>query len=159
MSIAVEDLVAQDRRVSIASISALSGISPTSVHRILKLDLQLVKKCALFVPYVLDQAHMERRVRISNFMVRLTSHNPRILRNVVTMDEAWIYIYDPDLKIHSREWLRKEEPRPQKYRRNQYGAKVMLVCFFDSHGMMILRICPETTDREPDRIPRHTQEI
>ncbi len=51
---AVEDLVTQDRRVSIASMSALSGISPTSIHRILKLDLYLVKKCTLFVPYVLD---------------------------------------------------------------------------------------------------------
>ncbi len=92
---------------------------------------------------------MERHVRISNFMVRLTSHNPRILRNIVTMDEAWIYIYDPDLKIHSREWLMKDKPRPQKHRCNQYGAKVMLVCFFDSQGMIYSEFvqCPLTVNQ------------
>ncbi len=132
----VEDVVTQDRRVTVASITLQTGISPTTVLRILKMDLKLVKKCALFVPYVLDEQHKDRRMRISNFMNRLTTRSPRVLRNIVTIDEAWIYIYDPHLKIQPREWLRPDEPRPQKARRNQYGAKVMLVSFFDSRGMI-----------------------
>ncbi len=104
----VEDLVEQDRRVSIASMSLQPGISPTSIHRILKLDLHLTKRCAKFVPFVLEQPQLDRRVRLSNFMVRLTSNTPRVLRHVVTMDEAWMYIYDPELKVQSKEWLRKK---------------------------------------------------
>ncbi len=133
---AVEDMVAQDRRVSIAKMSLDSGVSVTSIHRILKLDLKLVKKCAIFVPHVLEQQHIDKRVRISSFMLRLTSNTPRILRNTVTMDEAWVYIYDPDLKVQSKEWLRAAEPCPQKACRNQFGAKVMLVAFFDAQGLI-----------------------
>ncbi len=132
----VEDMVEQDRRVSVARMSLLSGISPTSVHRILKLDLHLVKKCAKFVPHVLEQIHLDTRVRVCNFMVRLTSHTPCVLSNIVTKDESWVYIYDPELRQQSKEWLRQDQPRPQKPRRNQFGAKVMLVSFIDSHGLV-----------------------
>lgn len=52
------------------------------------------------------------------------------------MDETWVYIYDPELKAQSREWLRRDEPRPQKHRRNQFGAKVMLVSFLDAQGLI-----------------------
>lgn len=137
---AVEDMVAQDRSASIARMSLQSGISPTSIHRILKMDLHLVKKCAKFVPYLLDQDHMDRRVRISNFMTRLTTQCPHVLRNIVTMDEAWVYIYDPLLKVQSKEWMRGDEPRPQKQRKNQYGAKVMVVTF-----LMLMAWCISST--------------
>ena len=145
----VENVVAQDRRVTVASISLQTGIAPTSVLRILKKDLLLVKKCVIFVPYILDQEHRDRRVRISNFMTRLTSTSPWVLRNIVTIDEAWIYIYDPHLKVQSKEWLRPEEPHPQKARRNQFGAKVMLVSFFDSRGMIYYEYvqCSQTVNQ------------
>lgn len=93
----------QDRCVTIASMSLQSGISPTSIHRILKLDLLLVKWCVKFVPYVLEQPQLDKHVTLSNFMVRLTTTIPRILRHVVTMDEAWMYMYDPELKVQSKE--------------------------------------------------------
>lgn len=71
----VEDMVEQDRSITIARMSFQSGISATSIHRILKLDLHLVKKCAIFVPHVLEEQHKECRVMISNFMVHLTTQS------------------------------------------------------------------------------------
>ncbi len=52
------------------------------------------------------------------------------------MDESWVYSYDPETKEQSREWLCSMEARPQKPRRTIGTAKVMLVSFFDSKGMI-----------------------
>ncbi len=132
----VESMVAEDRRVTIPCMSNQSGLSMTTIHRILRLDLKLVKKCVIFVPHLLEDQHKVRRARICSFMNRLKINTPRVFSHVVTMDEAWIYVYDPDLKVHSREWLRQGEACPQKPRRELSTAKVMLVAFFDCHGMV-----------------------
>ena len=132
----VENMVAQDRRISLAQMSVQSGIKATTIFRILTLDLKLVKKCAKFVPHFLQDHERLRRERVCNFMCCLKSNCPRIFRHVITMDEAWMYVYDPELKVHSREWMRQDEPRPQKPRREMSTAKVMLVAFFDTQGMV-----------------------
>ncbi len=51
------------------------------------------------------------------------------------MDESWIYVYDPHLKETTREWLRKDEPRPQEPIRGISVSKTMIVTF-DSHGLI-----------------------
>lgn len=65
------------------------------------------------------------------------------------MDEAWMYVYDPTLKQQSMEWLRKEKSRLQKPRRRLFVAKVMLVAFFDIHGMVYFEYvqCPQTINQ------------
>lgn len=55
---------------------------------------------------------------------------------MVTTDESWIYIYDPNTRLQAREWQRREEDRPQIARRDLSTSKVMLVSFFDSKGMI-----------------------
>ncbi len=132
----VEDLVTQDRRVSIAAISARSGISEGSVQRILKHDLKLVKKSAKFVPVELTQEQKNRRAEMCTFWSRLHRNNARVFRNVVIVNESWMYVYDPETKQQSMEWLRVGEQRPQKVRRGIGTGKVMLVSFFDSRGMV-----------------------
>ncbi len=52
------------------------------------------------------------------------------------MDESWVYSYDPETKEQSREWLRSIEACPQKPRKTIGTAKVMLVSFFDSKGLI-----------------------
>ncbi len=52
------------------------------------------------------------------------------------MGESWVYLWDPESKEHSREWLRQMEPRPQKLQRTLATGKVMLVSFFDSTGLV-----------------------
>ncbi len=51
----IENLVTEDRRVTVRQISAQTGIKFTSVQKILKCDLHLEKKCAKFVPYDLTE--------------------------------------------------------------------------------------------------------
>lgn len=132
----IEDLVTADCHITIRQLSIQSSIPFTTVQRILKFDLKLTKKCAKFVPYDLTERHIEQRKQICDFWGRLARANPRVFRHVVTMDESWIYIYDPELKCQSKTWLRAGEQRPQKPRRTLATAKVMIVTFFDCRGMI-----------------------
>ncbi len=132
----VENLVAADRRVTIKDMSVSSGLATSTIQRILKHDLGLTKKCAKFVPADLTDRHKECRRDICNFMMRLMANHPRVFQTVVTMDESWVYVYDPETKLQSKEWLRKGEPRPQKPRRTLATGKIMVVTFFDAKGMV-----------------------
>ena len=132
----VENIVANDRRVSIAQLMLQSGLKNTTLHRILTKDLGLSKRCAKYVPMDLTPAQVARRATICDFWSRLRNNNPRIFSVTVTMDESWIYCYDPESKEQSREWLRSMESRPQKPRRTLATRKVMVVTFFDSKGLI-----------------------
>ncbi len=149
----VEDIVAQDRSISLKQISVKTGLATSSIQRILKQDLKLTKKCSIFVPAVLSDAHKQRRRDVCNFMTRLLHQDPRVFRNVVTMDKSWIWIYDPQMKAQSREWLWKDEPRPQKPRKTLATNKVMILTFFDSRGMVYFEYVqrPQTVNQETFR--------
>ncbi len=132
----IESLVTEDRRSTIHSLAVKSGLKYTTVQKILTKDLKLSKKCAKYVPADLTDAQKARHFTVVNFWSRLYANNPRVFQNVVTMDESWVYLYDPDSKEAAREWLRRHENRPQKPRRTLATGKCMLVSFFDSHGMI-----------------------
>ncbi len=132
----VESLVTDDRRITIPRIMAETGIKHTTVQCVLKLDLHLTKKCAKFVPTLLTDHHIQRRQAICDFWSRLRIRSPAVFRCAITMDESWVYCWDPDTKEHSREWLRRLEPCPQIPRRTIGIQKVMLVTFFDSKGLV-----------------------
>ena len=146
----VEDLVAADRRVTIKEMSLKSGICTSTIQRILKKDLKLKKKCASFVPAVLADHHKARRRDVCNFFTRLMGQSPRVFRNLVTMDESWVYVWDPALRIHNKEWLRAGEDRPLVPRKTIATAKVMLVAFYDSKGMVYFEYvqCPQTVNQQ-----------
>ena len=116
----------QDRRSSIAVMAQSSGITATTIQRILKEDLQLVKRCAKFMPYDITDTQKKKRLDICDFLCRLHCHTPRVFRHAITLDESWVYVYDPELKQQSKEWMMKAEARPQKPRRT-ISNKVMII--------------------------------
>ncbi len=132
----VEDVVSNDWRVTIPRIMVETGLKHTTVQRILTLDLKLSKKCAKYVPHLLTDHQTQRRLAICDYWTRLHLRTPAVFRVAVTMDESWVYLWDPENKEHSREWLRQMEPRPQKPQRTLATGKVMLVSFFDSTGLV-----------------------
>ncbi len=146
----IESLVTQDRRMTIRGMSAKTGIPYSTIQRILKKDLKLKKRCSTFVPAVLTDWHKQCRRDICNFFTRLTAQSPRVLRNTVTMDESWIYVWDPDKRIHCMEWLQAGEPRPQTPRRTLATAKVMILTFFDRKGMIYYEYIqrPQTVNQQ-----------
>jgi hypothetical protein len=52
--------------------------------------------------------------RLSNFW-NFFGHKPNdFLSQLVTVDETWLYHYDPETKQQSMEWQHSSSPRPKK---------------------------------------------
>ncbi len=150
----VKELIDQDNRQSISTLSFLTGIPWSMCRKILRWDLKLCKKSAKFVPHLLTEAQMYERFRISSMMLAKIKEEPSFLETVVTMDESWVYSYDPELKCQSNAWLRKGEARPLKVAHPRTVGKVLLV-FFWLPRYAALGICARNT--EDWQIHRHPQ--
>jgi len=57
---------------------------------------------------------------------------------LVTMDETWLYHYDPETKQQSLEWRHSGSPRPKKFRVHKSAGKVLATIFLDQDGILPL---------------------
>ncbi len=105
------------------------------VFRILHHDLALKKCTSKFIPHALTDEQKRRRV---SFAVNFLDSFPGgcSLKWVVTTDESWIHVYDPDSKQRNKEWLAKGEDRGQVVRRERSIRKLLMVPFFDQQGIV-----------------------
>ncbi len=118
-------------------ISAATGISSMSVHRILK-DMDCRKLACKFIPKVLNQHQKDERVRLSTANLRLIQRDATVLDRIVTMDESWVFCFDPHTKQADMQWLGRGEARPKKALRACSQKKCMLVLFFDARGVIFM---------------------
>jgi hypothetical protein len=51
-------------------------------------------------------------------------------------EESWLFQYDPETRHQSLEWSSEGSPRPNEARMSKLEVKYMLVCFFDSMGIV-----------------------
>ncbi len=145
---AVKQAVEADRRLSVKALSARTGVPATSVFRILKIDLELMRKAAKFVPKLLNPAQQEDRFWICSNLLQNIFHKKDFMRRVITMDETWAYQYDPELKMQSTQSLGKKDSRPYKAIRARATGKVLLVSFFDYQGLVHFEFFHRTINTE-----------
>ncbi len=134
----VLECVMNDRRVWIQEICSQVEMSYTSVQRILKKDLKLRKKSAKFVPRILTDVHKQKRITCCRNALTWKRMEKDLFDEVITGDESYIYLYTPETKEQSKQWLDKDDPRPQKalQGRGTRHSKCMLVAFFNSRGLV-----------------------
>ncbi len=130
----VQNVIQNDRTRTVRQIEDELHISRSSVHRILKKDLNLTKKCAKIVPHCLNPAQRNNRQRICTDWLRAFGRGAD--RRIVTMDETYVHFYDPKTKRQSMEWLPPGTNRPQKVRHERTVRKLLLVVFWDSRGVI-----------------------
>ncbi len=133
---AVQQVIAADNRSTVSAIEAETGVPKSTVHRILKKDLNLKLKCARFVPTFLTPRHLRLRLETSHNMLRYIQRYPNFLHRVIPTDETWVHQYDPETRRQSSAWLGPDEARPVKARKALSTRKCMLVTFFDFKGMV-----------------------
>ncbi len=132
----VKELVQKDKRVTVKAIETQLQIPHSTVHDILRKDLQLRRRAAKFVPRLLTPAHLMQCFDCCSTMLRCVHRHPGLLKEIITMDEAWVYTYDPELKAQSSQWLTKNEPQPVKGKRTRAVGKSLLIVFFDWRGVV-----------------------
>jgi len=76
------------------------------------------KVCAKIVPKVLTP---DQKLRWKECCVdwKTSEESNEFLERVITGDESWIYEYDIELKLQSREWKQKDSLRPKKLRKSK----------------------------------------
>ena len=63
-------------------------------------------------------------------------NDPQILSKVVTGDETWFYVYDPETKQESSQWKIPNSPKPKKARQFCSNVKIILIRFFYADGIV-----------------------
>lgn len=100
----VKDVVDQDRRFTVRDICDITGKGRGTVHRILTEHLNMRKLSARWVPRLLTKDNMERRVKASRkFLARFRKEGDEFLDRIITTDETWLFLYDPETKEQSRQ--------------------------------------------------------
>ncbi len=138
---AVQDVVLQDRRATVRQVAAEVQLSTGSVHNILRHDLDLKKKAPKFVPMILTADQKQLRIEICRENLKSTQ-DPLFLWSVITRDESWFSILEPEQKQKSCQWVGKEDWRPKKALRSRQAKKTMMEVFFDDQGVVHLEFLP-----------------
>lgn len=135
----VERVVMEDRRLKAKEIAAQTGISKTSVLRILHQQLNMSKVSARWVPKILNAVQKQRRVDCCKTFLELYYGDPEgVMESLVTGDETMVLYYDPLSRRESMEWHRKGEPVPKKAKVVQSTKKIMATIFWDCNGILLI---------------------
>jgi histone-lysine N-methyltransferase SETMAR len=140
---AVHDLILEDRRISGKMIAQILGISRERVTFIIHNILDMRKLSAKWVPKCLTSEQKQARVQTSTAVLAHFSDTPDFLARLVTEDETWLHIYDPETKEQSKEWRHSGSPRPKKFRAQKSAKKVMASVFWDKDGILLVDYLPQ----------------
>ncbi|XP_076067650.1 histone-lysine N-methyltransferase SETMAR-like [Oratosquilla oratoria] len=111
----MEDLILEDRRVTIHVIMHGTGLSYGSVWIIIYNKLHMSKVSAHWVPRLLTPLQRQTQRDLSRQMLTpLEQDEEDFFGRLVTMDESWIYLYDPETNEMSKEWKHTIAPPSKK---------------------------------------------
>jgi len=91
------------------------------------------KICAKIVP---RKQQRDARVSFCADLLEQVEADPKLMERVITGDESWFFQYDPETERQSLEWRSKGSPRPKEARMSKSKVKCVLVCCFDSMGIV-----------------------
>ena len=140
---AVKIVVEQDARLSVSDIASCTGISEGSVQTILKKHLDLRKVCARWVPHLLTEEQKTQCLKLSRELLKTYKGcNSRVISNMLTGDEAWVHMFEPQRRADDKQWKWKDKKCPCIAKRNIYSKKLLYAIFFNSSGPVIQVPCP-----------------
>ncbi len=134
---AVHEVLQDDQCATVRQVTAEVNLSRGSVHNILRHDLQMKKKAPKFIPHLLTQDQKEICVQVCRENLR-ECKDPLFLWSIVTGDESWFSVLEPEHKQQSCQWMEPNERRPKKALRSRQACKTMMEVFFDDQGIVHL---------------------
>jgi len=110
-------------------------ISHGSAYEIVHDRLAFHKVCAQWVPEQLTEWPKEIRLDICKRLVdRCGAEGDHFLKRMVTGDETWIHLYEPESKCQSMEWKHTHSPAKKKFKTHPTAGKLMLTVFGNQKG-------------------------
>ena len=106
-------MVEQDARLSVKDIASCTGISEGSVQIILKTRLDRRKVCARWVPHLLTEEQKTQRLKCARELLKTYKGcNSRVISNLLTGDETWVHMLEPQKRAYNKQWKRKDKKGP-----------------------------------------------
>ncbi|UYV72348.1 hypothetical protein LAZ67_9002722 [Cordylochernes scorpioides] len=100
----ITDLIKENPRTTLLELEQDTGISKTTIGRIVTEDLKLKKTPAKFIPRFLTNEQKLCRLATCEDMMKMTRTETEWKDKIITGDETWVYGYDPETKPQSAEW-------------------------------------------------------
>ncbi|UYV62501.1 FRMPD3 [Cordylochernes scorpioides] len=100
----ITDLIKENPRTTLLELEQDTGISNTTIGRIVTEDLRLKKTPAKFIPRFLTNEQKLCRLATCEDMLEMTRTDPEWKDKIITGDETWVYGYNPETKRQSAEW-------------------------------------------------------
>ncbi|UYV65364.1 hypothetical protein LAZ67_3004072 [Cordylochernes scorpioides] len=100
----ITDLIKENPRTTLLELEQDTGISKTTIGRIVTKDLMLKKTPAKFIPRFLTNEQKLCRLATCEDMLEMTRTDPEWKDKIITGDETWVYDYDPETKRQYAEW-------------------------------------------------------
>ena len=142
---AVKIVVKQDARLSVKDIDSCTGISEGSVQTILKRRLDLRKVCATcrWVPHLLTEEQKTQRLKCAwELLKTYKGCNNRVVSNLLTGDETWVHMFEPQRRADNKQWKWKDQKRPCIAKRIVSLKTMLYTIFFNSSGPVVQVPCP-----------------
>lgn len=126
----MHDLMRADKRLTIREVAKEQGISSDSCKGILTKHLGLRHVSAQFVPWLLTVKQKEHHVSVAYDFLKCAGAGDTFFKNIVTCNETWIWLYDPETEQLSSEWITSSSPRLKEVPQVQWETNVNVITFF-----------------------------
>ena len=128
----VAEVVKQNRHISTHFLAKTLGISHMTIHRILRSNLGFKKIQCKWVPKLLSNFEMQKRVEsCQSLLAMFRTNRDNVINHIITQDETLIYYYTPMSKHQSKVWLGGGDAVPKLPRSAAPNGKVMLSVWWD----------------------------
>lgn len=133
----IKSLVDANRRITTREIAERLNLSNSTVHKHMK-SLGLISKLDIWVPHVLTERNLLRRINDCDLLIRRQRNDP-FLKRIVTGDEKWVVYNNVKRK---RSWSKKDEPPQTTAKADIHQKKVMLSVWWDYKGIVHFELLP-----------------
>jgi len=102
------------------------------------------KLSAKWVPKCLNEDQNRQRCQSSEQLLEFFRRDPNdFLSRLVTMDETWLYHYDPETKQQEIDWRHSGSPRPKNFECKNPLEKFWPRFFWDQDGILLIDYLPK----------------
>lgn len=135
----IHDMVLEHKQITTVEIAVAVGISVDRTFNILKNELGFRKLLTRWVPHLLTLDQKRNRMKLSKqHLDRFTKEKNDFVRRLITMDETWVYHYDPELRQQRAEWTEAGCSAPKQVKGSKSSKKVMASVFWDAKGILLI---------------------
>jgi histone-lysine N-methyltransferase SETMAR len=139
----VATLVHANHSQMVGEIAAAAGINHSACHKTLSDDQNMSHITQHSVPCILTQDQRDDCISICSDLIDGTDKDGTFLNRIITGDETWCSLYDPQLKQQLATWKSPSSPRKKKLQQDRSKDKVMLELVLGSSGIVHMKFIPK----------------